>query len=54
MTSRFAGANTNAAERNGYYKTRDSGLIKAHIARKGAPTVGGWGIVKLIYELQLC
>ena len=32
---------------------RDSGQIKAHIARKGAPAAGGWGIVKLLYELQL-
>ena len=32
---------------------RASGHNKAHIARKGAPTAGGWGIVMLLYELQL-
>ena len=34
-------------------KTRVSGQIKAHIARKGAPTAGWWGIVMLLYELPI-
>ena len=32
---------------------RASGQIKAHIARKGAPTTGWWGIVMLLYELPI-
>ena len=48
---RWQGSNTIANERYAS-NTRDSGLIKAHIARKGAPTAGGWGIVKLLKVLQ--
>ncbi len=47
-----AGANTAVVEWHKLKYPR-SGHNKAHIARKGAPTAGGWGIVTKLYELQL-